>query len=507
MKKKILDYYNQNPLTLILIVALIIRLFSVIFAKGYGMHDDHFLIIETSRSWAQGMDFQHWLPNGQGNNAIPQGHSFTYPLLMFLLFKFLNFIHITSLDTQMYFVRLLHALFSLLTIFFSYKITMKATKNKHLSNIVGWALCLLWCMPWLSVRNLVEITCIPFILWATYIYIRHEKPTIKDAFLSGMVMALGFSFRFQLIFFIGGFGLAMLIYKQWKQALVWTVALLIVFSLTQISDVFLWHRPFAEMQEYIMYNFTHSGDYITGGFFEYFGVLLLLLMPPISVFLLFGFFYGYKRLFLFLPAFCFLIFHSIFPNKQERFIFPIMPFVLLLGVVGINDFFTKHPNMSKIKKTIRVCTIISLVFNFILLIPVTIHYSKRARVEAMVYLHHYQNQTKAYLVEGVPVESAPMLPRTYMGSDAKQFNIDSDTIDVSKQSYTPIPDFVLFVSNKDLSKRLSTMKKKYPNLAYETTVMPSPIDNIMCKINRHNKNYPIIIYRNTDLIKTSLSNK
>src|SRR5574344_1735823 len=136
MKKKIFEYYNQNPLTLIFIVTLIIRLFSVIFAKGYGMHDDHFLIVETSRSWADGMDFQGWLPSTQGVSAIPQGHSFTYPLIMFCFFKILSCFGISDLNSQMYFIRFIHALFSLLTIFIVYKITF-------LANILVWSIALL----------------------------------------------------------------------------------------------------------------------------------------------------------------------------------------------------------------------------------------------------------------------------------------------------------------------------------------------------------------------------
>jgi len=46
----------------ILISALIIRLIAAIFSQGYGMHDDHFLIVEASASWVDGFDYNHWLP-------------------------------------------------------------------------------------------------------------------------------------------------------------------------------------------------------------------------------------------------------------------------------------------------------------------------------------------------------------------------------------------------------------------------------------------------------------
>lgn len=148
---------------------------------------------------------------------------------MFFLFKVLGVLGIENLDTQMYIVRFLHAIYSLLTIYFAYKITLKATKRQDLSNIAAWFMAIFWCMPWLSVRNLVEITCIPLLLLSTYLYIRHEQPSLKDAFLSGMIMALALAFRFQVVFFIGGFGLSMLIYRQYKQAIVWSLAIVIVF--------------------------------------------------------------------------------------------------------------------------------------------------------------------------------------------------------------------------------------------------------------------------------------
>ncbi len=487
-------YYEKHPLTLIIIVAFLVRMLSVLFAKGYGMHDDHFLIIETSRSWASGWDFQGWL------NSVPQGHSFTYPLLMFFLFKGLAFLGIESLDIQMYFVRLIHALFSLLTIYFSHKIVFSITNDKKPANITAWILSLLWCMPWLSVRNLVEIVCMPLLVWSTWLYIRNKKPRVKDVILSGAVMGLAVAFRFQVLFFIGGFGLAMLIYKQWKNAVIWSLAVVVVFSITQISDIFIWHKPFAEMQEYFAYNLTHSGQYPQGGFFKYFGVLLGVLVPPVSVLLMFGFFYGYKQLFLFLPSFCFLFFHSIFPNKQERFIFPIIPFIILLGIIGCNAFYTKSFN-PKWRKTVRICIIISIVINTVMLIPVTFHYSKRSRVETMAYMYKYRPNVKTFVYEDTPHRDWEHLPRTYAVQDCKQLNYISDTIDISQWNINGEPAFVVFAQETDLDKRVNNMQQYFPHLTYETTIKPSFLDALMTKINRHNHNYTYIIYRNTDVIK------
>jgi len=493
--RKIIDYYNKYPLTIILLVAFVIRMLSVLFAKGYGMHDDHFTIIETSRSWAEGWDFQGWL------QTKPQGHSFFYPLLMYFFFKFLSFLGIESLDSQMYFVRLVHALLSLLIIYFSHKIVFRTSNDKKLSNIVAWALCLLWCMPWLSVRNLVEIVCIPFLLWSTWLYIRNKYPRPKDVLLSAIVMGIALAFRYQLLTFIGGFGLAMLIYKQWKNALIWSITIVITFSLTQISDVFLWKEPFVEMKEYFLYNLLTEDIYPHGGFFKYIGVLLGILVPPLSVFILFGFFYGYRRLFLFLPSFCFLFLHSLIPNKQERFIFPIIPFVIILGAIGCKDFLIKKPLYSKWRKTIKVCCIISLILNTILLIPVTFHYSKRARVESMVYMYPYRPNVKAFIHEDIPNNDWAMMPRIYTVQDCKQINVTSDTTDIYRLCNGTQPAFILFVDAKDINKRVQHIKKYFPNIEYSTTIYPSLLDNLLRKINHHNYNYSFVIYRNKDVIK------
>mgnify|MGYP000730876582 FL=1 len=71
----------------IIFSAIAIRLIAVIFSQGYGMHDDHFLIIEASSSWVAGNDYNNWLPWTEGNTG-PDGHSFSYVGLNYIYFLF-----------------------------------------------------------------------------------------------------------------------------------------------------------------------------------------------------------------------------------------------------------------------------------------------------------------------------------------------------------------------------------------------------------------------------------
>ena len=106
---------KYTPLQQLLIIGLLIRLVSVFFSKGFGWHDDHFLIIESSQNWADGFD-NSWLPSKSDPTRGPQGHSFFYVGIHYYIFKFFHFIGVVDPQVKMFFIRLLHALWSLLII-------------------------------------------------------------------------------------------------------------------------------------------------------------------------------------------------------------------------------------------------------------------------------------------------------------------------------------------------------------------------------------------------------
>ena len=343
MKDHIKELWENNPIKLIKWLTVITRLVAAIFSKGYGMHDDHFLIIEAAQSWVDGYDYNNWLP-GSTTDAVPSGHSFFYVGIHYLILLFLKSIGIIDPQTKMFVIRVLHGVFSLITVYFGYKITLKLS-DKNTARITGLLLAVFWFMPFLSVRNLVEVVCIPILIYGIWIIVKHSdnKKAIKYYLLSGIIIGLAFSVRFQTIIFAGGIGLALLLKLRWKEAILYGLGFFLSAALVQGGiDYFIWGRPFAELGEYIRYNLENATTYITGSWYNYILLILGLLIPPISFFIFFGFFRTWKKhLIIFLPAFIFLVFHSIFPNKQERFILPILPFVIILGMVGWQDFVLK----------------------------------------------------------------------------------------------------------------------------------------------------------------------
>lgn len=489
-------YYSQKPLQCILVVALLLRLMAAVFARGYGMHDDHFLVIEPSASIAEGYNGNNWLPSSQGVTT-PRGHSFFYMGLHYILFVSLNAVKITSPEIQMYIVRILHAVYSLSIVYFGYKIVNKYADRK-LALQTAWLLAGFWFMPWLSVRNLVEFQCIPFLLWGTWIYLKKENPSVKTVILSGLVAGVAFSIRFQSLFFLAAFGLALLFMKQFRNAFIWGASALFIMALIQgVIDFSVWGNPFVEFEEYVRYNIEAAGEYLTGSPLMYVYVILGCLLPPVSLFLLFGFFAHWRKyLLLFLPSFAFLLFHSLFLNKQERFILTIIPFVIILGMIGWNEFMSKRTHIKWLKSFIKGSWVFCITLNTILLCIISVHYSKKARVETMLYLSKYENIPS--IASG---NNVPQLPFYYLNQWVSQYYFEPQTISDLKNDSKIEPGFVILTAAENTQNMLDSLKTCYPTLVFETEIKPNFIDKLLYDINPNNKNEILLIYRNTKYVK------
>jgi hypothetical protein len=505
MIKYIKTSWESHPLAVIIWTAIILRLISVVFARGFGMHDDHFLVVEPPQSWVEGWDYNNYLPDLAGHNR-PTGHSFFYNGLQYITFLILNFLHVQDPQIKMLFVRFLHAAFSLITVYLGFKITKKIHTVAS-AKLVGILLAAYWFMPWISVRNLVEVVCIPFLISGTWFMITADDRNRRlwSYLFAGLFFGLAFSVRFQTVFFPVGAGLALFIQKKWREAIILAAGSIIGISLTQgLIDFAIWGRPFAEVREYVHYNIIASHDYFVMPWYNYLLVILALLIPPVSFFFFFGFFRKIKsHLLLFLPVLLFLVFHSYFPNKQERFILPAIPYIIILGVVGWNDFIARSKFWHKNILLLKVCWIFFWAVNLILLPIVSTMYSKKARVESMYYLYRYKN-IEFVLFDDTYRPDIKIPPEFYSGQNMEIYSLCAgNPFDMLKarlqhDGEAKYPRFVLFFDDRDLEKRVEKVKTILPHITFETTIKPGFVDWVLYKLNPYNTNQTIFIYRNVD---------
>ncbi|SDD05500.1 glycosyltransferase family 39 protein [Williamwhitmania taraxaci] len=520
-----MDYLKRTwatqPLRLILIGALCVRILAAIFSQGYGMHDDHFLVLEASQSWVDGTDYNDWLPKSQVD-PIPAGHSFFYVGAHYIVLSLFKAIGIDDPKIKVFLIRLLHALLSLVVVAFGYKLAERFGGRKAAIQ-VGIALSFLWFMPMLSIRNFVEVACIPFLImgvWYAYTAMEDNRSWSRYL-LAGLMIGLAFSIRFQTVIFIGGVGLAILLRKKFWESIIFGLGVLIsIFLIQGIVDLFIWGRPFAELGEYVRYNIEHKYDYGNNNPIMYISIIVGVMLPPLGWLWLAGFFRSWKKtLIIALPSLLFLIFHTYFPNKQERFIFPVLPFFVIAGVTGWvkmteSKFWQNRPRL------IMWFTVIFWVFNGLLFLPTTLSSSKLSRIDSMYFL--YGKQVKnGILVEDRFHENVNLLPNFYAGNWFIQYELPK--VDSSKMcdalihkqaigssryraiintinyfdsvSIDKLPEYVFICEDKDLEARKAAIERVFPPLTLEAVILPSRLDVLMYKQSRSNRNQTIFIYK------------
>lgn len=522
---KLVAYYREYPLRSILMVAFIARLIAVFFAKGYMMHDDHFLTVEPASSWAVGKNFNDWLPGINNDRTSPEPISFFYLGFLFLFFKFFHLIGIENPDTQMYLIRLIQGAYSLLTILFAFRIT-ELLSNKKNAITVGWLLALIAVLPNFSVRNLVELTCMPPLLGGFYLLIKHYgfskqtawlgndtgasySPFNRNFLLAAFVMGLAVGFRYQTGLLVALVGLVLLLQRGFGSAFIFGVVSFAAFFLTQIDDVLLWGgKPFQHLQGYFQYNKEHANDY-PGSSFTYLSFISLYIFPPVSLFLLFGFFRNWKKyLLIFLPVAGFLLFHIVYPNRQERFILPALPFFIILGTIGWTEFMERSAfwlnNMRLYKGAMK----FFWVLNIAALLVFSCTYSKRARVEAMLYLYH-EGDCRNFVQEFTHKDGASMPPQHYSGQWPAYYfwsnktNVEeiADSFEATAQAFSThlhtreVPNYYLFYDNTRLEERVARIRNFAPGLEHVATIEAGWYDKLLHALNDKNALETIYIYR------------
>jgi hypothetical protein len=496
---KAISRLKERPLAALTLIALVPRLLASFFSGGYFAHDDHFLIIESSASWVQAAKYSTWLPWNQVREPQPSGHSFFYVGIHYLLFQFFEWLRFTDPKAQMIIVRLIHALWSLIVVRMGYLIALRLS-DREIAWPAGLFLALFYFMPFLSVRNLVEVVCIPFLMLGAYQLIRDpEGPAGKAALIAGIWIGMSMNIRFQTIFFAAGPGLAFLFQRQFKQMFLYGFGLVIPLIVIQGSlDMLIWKKPFVEIAEYVRYNLENTTTYGTLPWYNYLLLLLGIFIPPFSIALFFGFFRRTTPLTLWLAILLFLAIHSYFPNKQERFLLPMIPLFFILAYVSWEQWRLRSSWWQQRQRLWKGIVLFIWCINIPVMLVLSIGYSKRSRVEAMDIL-------KDRPVNGLVVEDSfegdPPLPPLYymrrwhmeviMWSD-KNADLDSAFTRLPTHNW---PNVVLFFGEEELEQRKERLERVMGPLRIEAKAEPGLVDKVVHWLNPVNRNETIVIAR------------
>lgn len=496
--KEIAGRMKQRPILWLTLIALLPRLLAAFFSGGYFAQDDHFLVIEAAQSWVDHFDYNDWLPWSQGADPSPTGHVMLYPGFHYLLFELCNWLGLTDPSLKMVVVRLLHALWSLIVVRTGYRIALRLS-NPGTAWRCGLFLALFYFMPFLSVRNLVETVSIPPLMLCAWWLVRTgDHPGRKAVFIAGLFAGLAVDLRFQTAFFGCGAGLALLLLRDLRGAVVFGLGMLVPFLLVQAGiDLVIWGRPFAEITEYVQYNLANSTTYFNQPWYNYLLVLAGIFIPPFSLAVMFGFFKRPRPLLIWLPVFSFLFFHSIFPNKQERFILSIVPLVFILGYTAWEAFRERSAWWRRHRRLWRGVLVWTWALNIVLLVPLCFSYSKRERVEAMLMLRN--RNVKEIIIEDTVEKDPPMLPLFYLGQwHVTQKVLTDPNTDIKalagKMDGRNGTNVALFIGAEQLDGRVRRMEQALGPMQLIGRAEPGLLDRVIHWLNPVNRNVVITIY-------------
>lgn len=335
MKEKLLFFSIKHPLSLTLLFAIIVKVLAVIFTDG--------LLIEG--------DFNYY--------RIP--HSWLInPWIV-------------------YSSRIILGAFSLLIITLAYRIT-KIIADKTTALEIATFGALLWGVPYVTVHPFASVISLPFLLYGTLLIIKQhnlldnndiDKFHRTTFIIAGFCLGLGFAVYYQSIIYYIGILLTLLILKNWKGALMTLIGYIVAVGITQtVVDLIIFHKPFVAIAYFfqdicsirIAFISIVNNLQVTGFF------LLALLVPPMSIMLIFGFFRVFRKyILLVLPAFISIL-YTIFLSNEFEVLLMMMPTYIIAGYVGWKEFHKNSAFWTKNKWLIVTCYTLFALLNIALMV-------------------------------------------------------------------------------------------------------------------------------------------
>ncbi|MBY0370119.1 hypothetical protein K2X33_05495 [bacterium] len=200
-------------------------------------------------------------------------------------------------------------------------------------------------MPLFLSRPMIESLAMPWLSLSAAFGVRafRRPPGKADAEWAAALLFLSVAclFRFQAGVCGAALASAVLLRRSAKECTVFALTAAALFVLTGLPDVFLRGEFHGQLRSYVGYNLTNSGEhYGVMPFYTFILLLFGLTLPPA----LFSRYRGldWKRAYqpLWAPLGYLVIFtlaHSISPHKEDRFIVPVLP-LLLVCLVPLLDF-------------------------------------------------------------------------------------------------------------------------------------------------------------------------
>ncbi|HYT05870.1 MAG TPA: glycosyltransferase family 39 protein [Gemmatimonadales bacterium] len=470
--------FERNPLLAVLILGAALRVVAAYFSRGFLAIDDHHVLIYRADQLASGVP----LPPDYKRSIL-------YPGSVALMMDALRAVGHPSPDFEMLVVRLAHAGFAVLGIYFAYRILERAAGGEAAA-LGGLLMATFFPLPVTSVHQFEEAVCqVPMLAgcWWLLKADRAERHAELWSFLSGAAIMTTLVLRFPALPFVVAFAAVAL----WQPAQrfrkpYFVLGLLAVFALQATSNAVINGDPWYYFFETARHRAGAGAvGYPTGPFWKYIATLVGVFLPPFSFLFLAAAINGGRRFpLLGIPALAFLIGTSVVANKQERFLLPLLPLLLILGAIGtpaVREWFARRGWTSAYRWAWGYFAAV----NTALLVVGLFSYGKKDRVAPLVYLEGRHDATGVIVAQFAYTFPVPVYylgrpqPRLFVFSDKQRLSQDAQAV----RAASPPPNYLILYSDSIPVDESLLERTLAARLQLATTIGPSLGDQVAHLVN------------------------
>jgi hypothetical protein len=207
-----------------------------------------------------------------------------------------------------------------------------------------------------------------------------------------------------------------------------------------------------------------------------------------------------NNLILFSSATIFFVIHSIIQHKEERFMIPVFPLLVILGTIGLHSWLKGRLKTSFTTRIFKGSAAFALLVNFVALPLFTLNYCHKGMVEPFVFLSK-QDDIKVILIDRAERKRYPAI--SYAGYD-RPYRVEINSwqdferlSDISPRFHSA--NYFLVYSESNLQQHLDSLFTYRGSLKRVFHSSPSLMDRILHFLNpKYNRTNECWVYKKTE---------
>ena len=333
----------------VFVIAIIWYTITAWFSSGYIHLDEQYQIIEFAgyiNGWNNANELA-WEFSSQIRSSIQ-------PFLCASFFKFCEWINVTNPFHQAFVLRLITALFSVLSIRFFINSFRNIVTHKFWRIFVILSY-FIWFLPYINVRFSSETWSELFLLLAIGIHIRNAKKAINYWYF-GVSLGFAFIFRFQAGIAIATIGCWVVFKERISPKLIGMTSLGfgLVFILGIVLEYFFYGNWTFTSWNYLRVNLIEgvASSFGVSPFYYYIQEIYKRAFTPFGIIVLATTIYAIikkRNQLVTWVVLVFIIVHSMIGHKEVRFIFPIINLLPVFVIWFLEGMDSLNPRMIKSK--------------------------------------------------------------------------------------------------------------------------------------------------------------